>query len=187
MLAKCLDQDFPCQNSDYSNFDSIAASELCNPIAASVLVNESQFCTLIPTDEEQQLGDLTHKSYLRGLRRKTGIYHLWIDYDNCDDHETNTMICVYVGKGLAEVRIDDHVRSIWPENYSLYVTFTECINRLAKYYEQLFLDTYSFVLNRNENPGTEKLYAVWSEELHMHGTELDQVSSLHNIQSLDDI
>ena len=97
------------------------------------------------------------------------------------------MICVYVGKGLAEVRVDDHVKKKWPKNYSLYVTFTECGNRLAKYYEQLFLDMYSFVLNRNENPGTEKLYAVWSEELHMHGTELYQVSNLSNIQSLDDI
>ena len=59
MMAKCLDQDFPCQNPEYSNFDSIAASELRNPIPASVLVNESPFCTMIPTDEEQQLGDLT--------------------------------------------------------------------------------------------------------------------------------
>lgn len=187
MMAKCLDQDFPCQNPDYSDFDNVASSELRDPIPASTFVNESRFCTIVPTDEEQQLGDLDHKSYLKGLRGKIGIYHLWIDYDNCDVHKTNTMICVYVGKGLAGARVDKHVRSKWQKNYMLYVTFTECNNRLSKYYEQLFLDTYAFVLNKNENPGKKNLYAVWNEELHMLGTELHQVSSLSNIQSLDDI
>lgn len=187
MMPKCQDQDFPCQNPDYSEFDKIAESELLDPIPASIIVNESDYCTAMPTDKKHQIGDLTHKSYLRSLRKKTGLYHLWIDYENCDDHETYTMVCVYVGKGLVEVRIDDHIKSTWPDEFQLFVTFTEFENRLSKYYEQLFLDTYCFALNKNENTGTRKLFAVWDDERHLLGTEMHEVSKLSTIQRLDDI
>ncbi len=187
MTTTCLDQDFPCQDLDYSEFDDTAASELNKPIAASLFVNDSNFCTMVQTDMSLQFGDLTHQSFLKRLHGKTGIYHLWIDYDDCDDHQTYTMQCVYVGKGFGEVRINDHIKSKWPNDFVLYVTFSECENRLSKYYEQLFLDTYNFCLNKNENRGTKELFAVWSEELHMHGTESYGVIELSGVQSFDDI
>lgn len=194
-MFKCLDQNFPCQNPDYTDFDSVINLELKCPLSASQIINESEFCTFVPIDEVIQLGDLTHKDYLKSLRGRVGIYHLWVDYDNCDDHKTNTMLCVYVGKGQAEARINSHikdkwpqqVKDRWPQQVSLYVSFFECHNRIAKYLEQLFLDTYSFYLNKNENCGKKDLFAVWDRERHLYGTEMYAVSNLSNISSLDDI
>jgi len=165
----------------------VAESELRNPPSASQIINESEFCTFVPIDEAIQLGDLTNKDYLRGLRSKVGLYHLWVGYDNCDDHETHTMLCVYVGKGLAEARINSHIKEKWPKQEQLYVSFYGCSNRISKYLEQLFLDTYKFHLNSNENCGTKYLFAVWNQDRHFLGTELHSVSNLSKITSLDDI
>lgn len=186
-MPKCLDQDFPCQRHNYADFDNTAMEELRNPPLASQIINLSGFCSLIPIDSEFQLSGLTHKDYLKGLRGKTGLYHLWVDYENCDDHGTYTMLCVYVGKGLAEARVNSHIWDKWPKPESLYVSFFECSNRVSKYLEQLFLDTYSFHLNKNENLGTKHLFAVWDSERHFLGTELHSVSNLSNITSTDDI
>ncbi len=68
----------------------------------------------------------------------------------------------------------------------LYVTFNEFDNRLAKYYEQLFLDTYKFELNNNENNGAEVLYAVWDEERVIVGTHLSEISSYSTMQGPED-
>lgn len=187
MMTKCLDNDFPCQNPDYSDFDTTAKKELVNPPPASDIINESEFCAFVPTDAEFQLGDLTRKDYLKSLNGKVGIYHLWIEFDDCDDHETHTLQCVYVGKGFAELRVNDHIRKWWPDKEHLYVTFYECKNRMSKYYEQLFLDKYNFVLNKNENKGTKSLFAVWDEYRFLHGTELQAVSDRSNIRSIDDL
>lgn len=186
-MTKCLDQDFPCQDPEYFDFDSTAKAELRDPPAASQIVNASEFCTLVPIDEAIRFGGLTHKDYLKGLQGKIGLYHLWIDYDNCDDHETHTMLCVYVGKGLAEARINSHIKDRWPKQELLYVTFYECSNRISKYLEQLFLDTYSFHLNSNENCGAKNLFAVWDDERHFLGTELHSVSNRCNINGFDDL
>lgn len=186
-MTKCVEQDFPCQNPDYGAFDQIALAELARPISAYELVNESSFCTEIPVVDDIRIGDIDHKLYLRGLRGQTGLYHLWIDYDACDDHSTYTMLCVYVGKGFAEIRINSHIRTKWPKPAQMYVTFTIMENRLSKYYEQLFLDIYAFELNNNENSGEEFLYAVWGEERHHMGTQLNEVSNLSKIQSFDDL
>jgi hypothetical protein len=186
-MSSCYDGSFPCQNPAYANFDKIASKELLNPPSAYEIVSKSKFCTLVTLDEAFQLGDLTHKDYLKGLRGKTGIYQLWINYENCTDHDTYTMHCVYVGKGFAEVRVNSHIKDMWPKMEELYVTFYECTNRMAKYLEQLFLDKYSFYLNNNENSGTSYLFAVWDNERHLLGTELHKVSNLSNIKSLDDL
>lgn len=185
-MTKCIEQDFPCQNPDYDAFDQIALLELSEPISAHELVNESAFCAELPVDDELRIGDITHKLYLKFLRGQTGLYHLWVDYDACDDHGNYTMLCVYVGKGFAELRVDSHIRKKWPKNAQLYVTFTSMENRLSKYYEQLFLDVYDFELNNIENPGAEHLFAVWGEERHHLGTHLNEVSNLSKIQSFDD-
>ncbi len=186
-MPKCLDQGFPCQEPVYIDFDGTAQLEICNPPTASQIINESTFCTIVPIDEAIQFGDLTHKDYLRNLHNKNGLYHLWIDYDDCDDHETHTMLCVYVGKGEAELRIKKHIKEKWPNQANLYVTFYECSNRISKYLEQLFLDTYDFHLNKHENYGTQHLFAVWDHDRHLLGTELHSVSNLRNINSTDDL
>jgi hypothetical protein len=186
-MPKCEDQDFPCQIPDYSEFDSVAANELSNPVTANDIINFGTYCTFVPTDSDHVIGDMTHKLFLSGLGKKTGVYHLWVDYDECDDHATHTMLCVYVGKGPPKGRIPEHIKSKWPAGTMLYATFFECPNRLSKYYEQLFLDTYGFHLNSHENTGTKSLFAVWDEERHNFGTELHHVSSLSNVRSFDDI
>lgn len=186
-MPKCLDQDFPCQNHAYSNFDRIAQAELRNAPSAGQIVNESAFCTMLEIDTALQLDDITYKDFLKGLRGKNGLYHLWIDYDRCDEHDTHTMLGVYVGKGMAESRVLDHIKKMWPKEQLLYVGFYECPNRIAKYLEQLFLDNYKFHLNTYENPGTEHLFAVWDYGRHFQGTELHSVSNLSKIDSLDDM
>lgn len=183
-MSNCIDQDFPCQYPDYSDFDDIVKCELLDPPKASWIVNESQFCTHIPIEEAIQIGNLSHKDYLKSLRGKVGLYHLWVDYDNCDDHDTHTMLCVYIGKGLAEVRINSHIKEKWPNNVMLYVSFYECSNRMSKYLEQLFLDTYKFYLNKNENSGQKSLFAVWDQDRHFFGTEHYAISNLMNTRCL---
>jgi hypothetical protein len=187
MYHKCEQNDFYCQNPDYSKFDDVARSELLNPISCSDIVNHSRYCTNLPIKDEFILGDLNHKLYLKGLNQKSGLYHLWCEYEECDDHSTHTMLCVYVGKGFAEGRIDSHVNKKWPSTeLQMYVSFTEMDNRLAKYYEQLFLDKYDFILNIAENNGDGSLYAVWDGERFAMGTEAHTVSNLSNVKSFDD-
>lgn len=188
-MSSCYDESFLCQNPPYLEFDDTAKLELFNPPSAYEIISQSTFCTHLPLNEGDILGNLNHKMYLKGLSKKTGLYHLWIDYENCTDHDTFTMLGIYVGKGFAEGRINDHIKNKWihPEGISLYASFYECSNRISKYLEQLFLDRYGFILNANENPGTESLYAVWDEERHLLGTEANQVSSLSNIHNMDDL
>ena len=102
---------------------------------------------------------------------------------------THTMKCIYVGKGMGESRINDHVnkKSLKNTGISIYASFYECSNRMSKYLEQLFLDTYKFPLNTNENPGTKELFAVWNEDRYAMGTEANAVSALSNIHSIEDI
>jgi hypothetical protein len=186
-MSSCYDGSFPCQNPKYSEFDAVALKEINNPPSVHSIVNQSEFCTVIPLDEKFRLGDLSHKDYLKGLHDKIGIYQLWINYENCTDHDTYTMHCVYVGKGFAEMRVNEHIQEKWPKSETLYVSFYECSNRMAKYLEQLFLDTYSFYLNNNENPGTGHLFAVWDNERHLLGTELHAISMRSNIKCLEDL
>lgn len=184
-MPKCVDQDFYCQNPDYSAFDNLASSELVNPPTVDEIINKSEFCTNVPLFKEFQLEDLTHNDYIRGLNNKCGIYHLWIDFEHCDDHETHTMRCIYVGKGVAEVRVNDHIRKKFRSSDNLYVGFYECSNRMSKYLEQLFLDIYDFDLNSYENPGTAALYAVWDHNRYTLGTELHRISDLSQVTDFE--
>ncbi|ENW53958.1 hypothetical protein F917_00275 [Acinetobacter baumannii NIPH 67] len=182
-MSNCIDQQFPCQNPDYYDFDVITKAELFNPPTASQIINESKFCTFIPTDVFLQLDELCIRDYLQSLKGKMGLYHLWIDYDNCDEHDTCTMLCVYVGKGQVERRILNHIREKWPKKEYLYVSFYECDNRIAKYLEQLFLDTYNFHFNCSENSGNKNLFAVWDSDRHLHGTESATLSNIISSKS----
>jgi hypothetical protein len=179
MLTKCQQQEFTCVDVDYSPFDDICAQELKVSIDADLIVNNSEFCTLIPISDDLKLEHLESSDYLKGLRGKVGVYHLWVDYDNCDDHEKYTMMGVYVGKGFAEQRINSHINDKFPNADHLYVSFFECENRLAKYIEQLFLDQYKFYLNKAENCGEKYLFAVWDEDRHHHGTETYEIANIY--------
>lgn len=186
-MTKCEDNDFPCQNPDYDDFDRMAREELSQPIYADELLNHSYFCMQIPVIDSFTVGDLDHKLYLKTLRGKFGLYHLWTEYENCDDHNTHTMLCAYVGKGPPDIRIGNHVKNKWKTGEQLYITFTPMSNRLSKYYEQLFLDCYEFDLNVSENSGSKKLYAVWDNERYTIGTHSNEVSSLSAVQSPADL
>lgn len=186
MITKCEDHAFPCQNPGYDEFDTLARMELASPTDASSLVNHSYYCMKIPVDESFAVGDLNSKLFLKPLRDRAGLYQLWIDHENCDDHDTYTMLCVYVGKGPPTTRVDIHIKDRWPKIVDLYMTFTPMSNRLAKYYEQLFLDVYQFHLNRAENSGSNLLYAVWDNERYIIGTHLNEVSALSQIRSIED-
>ncbi|WP_193172109.1 hypothetical protein [Nisaea nitritireducens] len=185
-MPNCIDHDFPCQFIDYSSFDKIANMELKHPVLASEIVNSSWYCMHIPTNEHFQIGDLLPSKFLRPMRGKSGLYHLWKEYENCDDHKCHTMECQYVGKGPPDTRVSAHIKNKWNKEEMLYVTFNEFDNRLAKYYEQLFLDTYKFELNNNENNGAEVLYAVWDEERVIVGTHLSEISSYSTMQGPED-
>lgn len=182
-MPKCIDNDFLCQNPDYSIFDKTAQSELKKPSLANEIVNNSFYCSHVPPEIFFQIGDMDHNKFLKPIHGRMGIYHLWSEYDNCDDHGTHTMICKYVGKGVPNARVATHIKNKWPEGEMLYVTFHECTNRLAKYYEQLFLDTYKCDLNEKENSGTETLYAVWESGRFRLGTHLNEISSLSRMES----
>ena len=188
-MSSCHLGEFLCQDPQYPEFDHIAQAELKNPPSVQEIINQSVFCTHLPLDDENILGNLTHQIFLKGLNAKSGLYHLWVDFENCTDHDTHTMKCVYVGKGGAEGRINDHVTKKVLKNtgVSIYASFYECSNRMSKYLEQLFLDTYAFSLNKYENPGTNELFAVWDDERYSLGTEANAVSSLSNIRCMDDL
>lgn len=146
----------------------------------------SKFCMMIPVVKGLLIGDMDHKLYLKTLKGQSGLYHLWTEYEECDDHGTHTMLCAYVGKGPPDSRIASHIAKKWPDGVTLYATFSNMSNRLSKYYEQLFLDIYHFSLNHAENSGSLDLFAVWDEDRFMMGTHANEVSSLSKIQSPDD-
>jgi hypothetical protein len=121
---------------------------------------------------------LSLNDHLSGLKGKRGLYHLRIEIGNCQDHQKHSLLCVYVGKWSVQGRVKDHIKTKWPESEMLHVAFYERENRIAKYLEQLFLDTYDFHLNTEENTGFGSLYARWDEERINNGTELYEMAKI---------
>ena len=74
--------------------------------------------------------------------------------------------------------LENVARKKWPKNQALYISFYECENRIAKYIEQLFLDTYDFYLNSSENNGSGTLYARWGKERFEMKDEIEKHSYL---------
>lgn len=162
-MYQCEAIGVPCLSNDYNKFDNIARLELSKPISVDTIINQSGFCTFLSIDFIEQTksddGFLNLNQHLTSLKNKVGIYHMWVDYDYCQDHEIYSMLCVYVGKGFSKNRILTHIKEKWPTQELLYISFYECENRIAKYLEQLFLDTYKFHLNNDEMAGNGYLYA----------------------------
>lgn len=178
-MFQCEVQEVPCLDTEYHKFDDIAGKELISPPSVDEIINHSEFCTSIALDFIEQSDDrLTVNDYLSGLKGKVGVYHLWIEVGNCQDHNIYSLLCVYVGKGHAFNRLLCHTKERFPDCHQIYISFYECENRLAKYLEQLFLDTYNFYLNRSENPGTGSLFACWEEERFEMGTEIQTVADM---------
>jgi hypothetical protein len=177
---QCDDHGVPCLSSDYHRFDDVCKSELVTPIFVDEIINESGYCRSIPLFllDSKDPFELDKNDLLSGLNGKSGVYHLWISLDHCSDHDIYSFLCVYVGKGMAKKRILTHIQEKWPTAQTLYLTFFECENRIAKYIEQLFLDTYSFYLNKSECTGVGSLYARWDEFRAVHGTELERDAEL---------
>lgn len=99
------------------------------------------------------------------LAGKSGVYLLWHKDDYCAAHENYHMRCLYVGKGnIARRFISHYMMKNFSEELLVYWSFYPLVNRLAKYVEQLLLDTFNVPLNKSENPGTGKLCASYSQD-----------------------
>ena len=179
MIDHCEEFDLPCFNTEYFHFDNIASSELMNPPTVDEIINQSDFCTLLHLDSLEYADGIwisPLNDYLKRLKDKTGLYHIWVHSELCSTHEINSLLGIYVGKGIVWDRIKDHIKKMkWPKDTIVWITFFECENRISKYLEQLFLDTYSFHTNTQENTGTIPIFARWPEERTWVGTEFDAV------------
>lgn len=98
------------------------------------------------------------------LQKKSGVYLLWHKGDYCAKHDTFHMRCMYVGKGTIGRRFIAHyLQKDFSEEMIIYWSYFPAINRIAKYLEQLLLDTFKFPLNRAENSGKRRLCAYYSQ------------------------
>lgn len=190
LMNECEEKKLPnCLTNGYERFDNICSKELAIKITVDEIVNQSKYCQHLAIDIIKN-GDpdeyLNLNDHLSGLKNKVGLYHLWIELDHCQDHDLYTMLCVYVGKGHVKKRVLHHIKQKWPEQQMLHVTFYECENRVAKYLEQLFLDTYDYYLNKEENNGTEYLYAHWNEDRLVMGTELYTMADVYAKKFMSD-
>lgn len=176
-MTQCEYQEFPCLSGNYNEFDNIINRELKLNISAGDVTTKSNYCISMHIDLMKIHDILDVNDYLSTLKRKMGIYQLWREVEECQDHELYLMECIYVGKGFAKDRIKDHIDNKWNPSEFLYISFYECENRIAKYIEQLFLDTYKFELNKAENKGTHILYARWNHERLTLGTEANEIAN----------
>ena len=177
-MVQRLESSCSCPDDDYSPFDATCRSELAQPIPAHEIVNESAFCTSFQLDAiAGPDDDFTLRDYLSALSGRVGLYHAWVEEDYCYEHRRYSMLCVYVGKGEALLRLLRHAKEKFPASELVGVTFFECENRIAKYLEQLFLDTHRFHLNEYANAGTRHLYACWDEERRIVGTEAHNLAN----------
>ena len=178
-MIDCTDKIDLCQyRDDYSVFDIIANKEICDLPLANEILNHSKFCLSLHLDMAD-IDILTINDHLGSLKGAVGVYFLWIySGDYCDTHGIHKMICVYVGKGDAKLRVEKHVKDKWPKDERFFVSFFECSNRIAKYTEQLFLDTYKFYLNSNEMSGQDYLFGFWDDDRFDNGTETQRLGDI---------
>jgi hypothetical protein len=178
-MNDCSSKADPCRyKGDYAAFDQIASEELREPPVADEILNHSSFCSSFHLDMAG-IDVLNVSDYLGSLKNSIGVYYLWIDSgERCEEHGTHKMICVYIGKGDARIRVEKHIKDKWPKDEQFFVSFFECSNRIAKYVEQLFLDTYKFYLNRNEMNGQEYLYGFWDDHRYENGTDTQRLGDI---------
>lgn len=92
-----------------------------------------------------------------GLKNVPGVYILWHQTDYCSEHEAEHLRAFYVGKAGKdmEARLKVHqAKKQINEVLTTEVSVWQGPNRLAKYIEQLLLDSFIFPLNGYEMTGT---------------------------------
>lgn len=107
---------------------------------------------------DRSLGDTGLDGW--GLGAGCAVYVLWHKDEYCHVHERFHMRALYVGKGALETRLKAHwAAKDLSEQMLVYFSRVGMENRLAKYVEQLLLDTYDFPGNLRENRGRLRLCA----------------------------
>lgn len=156
--SKCFETcDCHCNDVD-TTFDALVAKELRSATSLRDICHSEihWFC-----DRSVNANDPID---LKGLPRRSGVYILWHKDDYCDVHGVFHMRALYVGKGNQATRLRCHWASKdFSEQLLIYYSFYPLANRLAKYTEQLLLDTYDFPLNHSENTGIRKLCAYFQQ------------------------
>ena len=141
----------------HTQFNKTLASELRLEINLHTLCHSNIGWFLDKSQTDHHLGDW-------GLQGKSGIYLLWHKDDYCDQHDAFHMRCMYVGKGSIGRRFVAHyLKKDFSEEAIVYWSYFPTSNRVAKYLEQLLLDTFSLPLNRAENIGKERLCSHYSQ------------------------
>jgi len=174
------------RRSRYRKFHRIVNAEMKKPVTIYEIVNQDYCASTLnlPSEDEFNKFTLNPNQVFSGLNGKVGIYQLWEETGYCGDHQDQRKIeCTYVGKtGSRKVsvsgRIKNHLKDKWRRGETMYVTYYSCINRTAKYLEQVLLDVYKFEHNGHENPGREVLEVMYPEELLLHGTGLHEISEM---------
>ena len=157
MLAVCfIECNCQCIKS-YPEFDQVTQKELTNSLSLVEICNQE-----IGWYSDKTLCDDDINSWV--THDQFGLYFLWHKSDYCEIHDKFNMRALYIGKGNIKARITSHMKNKNTANEMLvYFSYIELENRLAKYYEQLFLDTYDFPYNKSENSGQQKLCIHWNQ------------------------
>ncbi|MBB3814737.1 hypothetical protein FHY13_003108 [Xanthomonas arboricola] len=147
--------------SNYCAFNEVCEKELKVVWRAENFANRDLYFYRVDTDAkwESTEGEISlfepPSVQLGKLKDKFGIYHIWVDHGATFTQEDHIFQAVYVGKGYLNIRLNKHVSKYLNELGTVFITVQECENRMAKYLEQLFLDTFNFPLNIAENTGAE--------------------------------
>lgn len=145
---------------NYSAFDEVCKKELKKELNAKTFANRDLYFYRVEKflDWDAEWGEHSlHElpsQQLGELQGKVGIYHIWFDHGSATGSDY-IFQAVYVGKGHLNIRLTKHVHSYLKELGTIFITVHTCENRIAKYLEQLFLDTFAFPLNKAENTGSQ--------------------------------
>jgi hypothetical protein len=95
------------------------------------------------------------------LNKRAGVYILWRQAGYCAVHEQEHLQAQYVGKSgtdaAGRIAVHQAKKAIGDGNLPPEISFIPCINRKAKYLEQLLLDNFHFPQNFAENAGQQPL------------------------------
>ncbi|MGJ7523744.1 hypothetical protein ACSFA0_24935 [Variovorax sp. LT1P1] len=148
-----------CGEASFAAFDKVAEVEMAKPPLLREIVHAE-----IGWFMARSFEDPTMNSDNWGLGKRSGVYLLWWKDDYCAIHDRFHMRSLYAGKGFPLRRFLAHYEDKdFEEQMLVYWTFFPCKNRIAKYLEQLLLDTYKFQFNKSENPGRELLCASFTQ------------------------
>jgi hypothetical protein len=173
-------------HSNYRFFDKICEKELKGVWRAEAFANRDLYFYRVDmdakwesTEDEISLSEAPSVQ-LGKLKNKFGVYHIWVDHGATSTGKDHILQGVYVGKGHLDIRLKQHVVKYLKELGTVFITVHECENRIAKYLEQLFLDTFEFPLNSAENTGSEGLFYTRSKwESATTGSDGDEKALRH--------